>query len=57
MKSPASAARNLETLLSLFTPQYADQCMFCCDDKHPSNLLEKGYIGYLVKHAIRSGVE
>ena len=57
MKSPASAARNLETLLPLFPPQYADQCMFCCDDKHPSDLLEKGYIGYLVKHAIRSGVE
>ena len=25
-----------------FTPQYAERCMFCTDDKHPSDLLEKG---------------
>ena len=52
-----TAARNLEALLPLLTPQYADRCMFCCDDKHPSDLLEKGHIDYLVKNAIRAGVD
>ena len=52
-----TAARNLEALLPLLTPQYADRCMFCCDDKHPSDLLEKGHIDYNVREAIRRGVD
>ena len=52
-----TAARNLEALLPLLTPQYADRCMFCCDDKHPSDLLEKGHIDYQVKEAIAHGVD
>ena len=52
-----TAARNLEALLPLLTPQYADRCMFCCDDKHPSDLLEKGHIDYQVKEAIARGVD
>ena len=52
-----TAARNLEALLPLLTPQYAGRCMFCCDDKHPSDLLEKGHIDDLVKNAIRAGVD
>lgn len=52
-----TAARNLEALMPLLTPQYADRCMFCCDDKHPSDLLEKGHIDYLVKNAIQAGVD
>ena len=41
-----TAARNLDALVPLLTPQYADRCMFCSDDKHPSDLLEKGHIDY-----------
>ena len=52
-----TAARNLEALLPLLTPGYADRCMFCCDDKHPNDLLEKGHIDYLVKTAVRSGAD
>lgn len=47
-----TAARNLEALAPLLTPQYAERCMFCTDDKHPSDLLEKGHIDYIVKRAI-----
>ena len=39
-----TAARNLDALLPLLTPQYYTYCMFCTDDKHPNDLLEKGYI-------------
>ncbi len=52
-----TAAHNLEALLPLLTPQYADRCMFCCDDKHPSDLLEKGHIDFNVREAIRRGVD
>ena len=52
-----TAAHNLEALLPLLTPQYAERCMFCCDDKHPSDLLEKGHIDYNVRQAIARGVD
>ena len=47
-----TAARNLEALAPLLTPQYAERCMFCTDDKHPSDLLELGHIDYICKRAI-----
>ena len=47
-----TAARNLEALMPLLTSQYVDRCMFCTDDKHPSDLLELGHIDYIVKEAI-----
>ena len=52
-----TAARNLDALLPLLTPEYADRCMFCCDDKHPSDLLELGHIDYIVRRAIAQGVD
>lgn len=52
-----TAAHNLDALLPLLTTKYADRCMFCCDDKHPSDLLEKGHIDYIVKRAIAQGVD
>jgi len=52
-----TAARNLAALMPLMTPQYAERCMFCCDDKHPSDLLELGHIDYNVREAIRQGVD
>ena len=52
-----TAARNLDALLPLLTWQYADRCMFCCDDKHPNDLLERGHIDYIVRRAIAKGVD
>ena len=52
-----TAAHNLEALLPLLTPKYADRCMFCSDDKHPSDLLEKGHIEFNIRQAIRQGVD
>ena len=52
-----TAARNLDALIPLLTPQYADRCMFCSDDKHPSDLLEKGHIDYNCRRAIAQGVD
>ena len=52
-----TAARNLDALLPLLTPQYYTYCMFCTDDKHPNDLLEKGHIDYIVRRAIKAGVD
>ena len=52
-----TAARNLEALMLLLTGKYADRCMFCTDDKHPNDLLEKGHIDYIVKKAISLGAD
>ena len=52
-----TAARDLDALLPLLTPKYYTYCMFCTDDKHPNDLLEKGHIDYIVRRAIRAGVD
>ena len=52
-----TAAHNLEALLPLLTDKYAERCMFCCDDKHPNDLLHKGHIDFNIREAIRRGVD
>lgn len=52
-----TAARNLEALAPLLCDKYSERCMFCTDDKHPSDLLEKGHIDYIVRRAIALGVD
>lgn len=52
-----TAARNLDALAPLLCDKYAERCMFCSDDKHPSDLLEKGHIDYLVKRVIALGAD
>ena len=48
-----SAAKNFETLISLLK-DYPEQIMFCCDDKHPDNLIES-HINDHVKRALNAG--
>ena len=52
-----TAARNLDALFPLLCDKYAERCTFCTDDKHPSDLLEKGHIDYIVKRAIALGAD
>jgi adenine deaminase len=53
-----TAARNLEALMPLIQdPKYFSRCMFCTDDKHPSDLLEKGHIDYICREAVRMGTD
>ncbi|MBN1948577.1 MAG: adenine deaminase [Candidatus Cloacimonetes bacterium] len=49
-----SASRNFSTLIPLVR-DYPEQCMFCCDDLHPDDLL-KGHINLLVKRALEQGL-
>ncbi|MBR4308507.1 MAG: adenine deaminase [Oscillospiraceae bacterium] len=57
MVRDGTAARNLDALAELLKQPYYDRCMFCTDDKHPSDLLEKGHIDYIIKKAISLGVD
>ena len=52
-----TAARNLDALAPLLCDKYIERCMFCTDDKHPNDLLEKGHIDYIVKRAISLGAD
>lgn len=52
-----TAAKNLEALVDLLKQPYYDRCMFCTDDKHPNDLLEKGHIDYIIRKAISYGVD
>lgn len=57
MLRDGTAAKNLEALVDLLKKPYYDRCMFCTDDKHPIDLLEKGHIDYIIKKAINYGVD
>ena len=58
MVRDGTAARNLEALMPLIqSPKYFSRCMFCTDDKHPSDLLEKGHIDYICREAVRMGAD
>ena len=57
MVRDGTAAKNLEALVELLKQPYYDRCMFCTDDKHPIDLLEKGHIDYIIKKAISYGVD
>ena len=53
-----TAARNLEALIDLIkSEKLFDRCMFCTDDKHPNDLLEKGHIDYICRKAVALGAD
>ena len=57
MLREGTAAKNLAALLPLLTPRYAGRCMFCCDDRHPGDLMARGHIDGMVKAAVRAGTD
>lgn len=48
-----TGAKNFRALHRLIA-EYPEMCMFCCDDKHPHDLLE-GHIDTIVKMALNEG--
>jgi adenine deaminase len=51
-----SAARNYEALKPLIA-SHTDEVMFCTDDSHPHELIEKGHISKMVRKAIMDGFD
>jgi adenine deaminase len=52
-----SAAKNLSDLLPLVTPQNSSRFLFVSDDRHPADILREGHIDYMVKTAIKNGLD
>ena len=52
-----STTRNLAALLPLITPLTASHCSFCTDDKHPDDIEREGHIDWIVRQAIRGGLD
>lgn len=53
----ATNSHDLANLLPLITADNARRICFCTDDRHPADLLDQGSVDYLVRMAIRSGVD
>ena len=52
-----SAAKNLEALLPIITPENAHNICFCTDDRHPADLRDEGHIDHIIRHAITQGLD
>jgi len=52
-----TAAKNLEALLPLVTPENSHRCFFVTDDRHPSDLINEGHIDHMVRKAIELGLD
>ncbi len=52
-----SASRDLMHLLPALTPANQRRCLFCTDDRHPSDILERGHIINNVRMAVRFGLD
>ena len=51
-----SGTKNLHDLLPLVTPENERRCFFCTDDRHPDDILREGHINYIIKSAIKAGL-
>jgi adenine deaminase len=49
--------RNLEALLPVLNRHNTRRCMLVTDDRHPGDILREGHIDFLVRTAIRKGVD
>ena len=52
-----TAAKDIEALLPILTPQNARRCVFSTDDKHLDDLVSEGSIDASVRKAIKLGVD
>jgi adenine deaminase len=53
----ATNSHDLPALLPLITRDSARRICFCTDDRHPGDLLDQGSVDYLVRSAIRAGID
>ncbi len=53
----ATTAHNLEALLPVITPATASRICWCTDDRQPADLIDQGGIDYVIRRAIRQGID
>ena len=52
-----TGTRNLRDLLPLVTKENERHCFFVTDDRHPNDILEEGHINFMIKTAIKMGID
>lgn len=52
-----TGAKNLGALLPMVNAGNCHRMMWCTDDRHPHDLLEKGHLDDLIRRAIRAGLD
>lgn len=52
-----SVARNLDALIPLINEKTYPFISFCTDDKHPNDILKEGHIDYMIRTAIKKGID
>ena len=57
MVREGTGARNLKDLMPVINHKTSHQMMWCTDDRHPQDLMEKGHVDDLVRGAIRLGLD
>ena len=57
MVREGTAAKNLSSLLSVVDPVTYRRMMWCTDDRHPHDLLSEGHIDFIVRSAVRAGLD
>lgn len=57
MLREGSAAKNLKDLLPLATPINSRRFLFVSDDRHPADILGEGHIDFMVRTAIKHGLD
>ena len=57
MLREGSAAKNLLDLLPLVNAKNARQFLFVSDDRHPADILQDGHIDFMVRTAIKQGLD
>lgn len=53
----ATGARNLDDLLPMVNAATAGRLMWCTDDRHPADILERGHIDGILQRAVSGGVD
>jgi len=57
MLREGSVTQNLKDLLPLINSDNSRRCFFCCDDRHPKDLIEEGHINYIIKTTINEDID
>ncbi|MBW1644365.1 MAG: adenine deaminase, partial [Deltaproteobacteria bacterium] len=52
-----TGAKNLKDLLPIINRQTARRVMWCTDDRHPHDIIKEGHIDFIVRSAIRMGLD
>jgi adenine deaminase len=52
-----TTAHNLDALLPIITPATSPRICWCTDDREPADLLDQGGIDYVIRRAIRQGID